>query len=162
MMTRRVSLQFASALLLTMLSLFTAFAGRAGASDSGVTVAGEIELSAGWARAMLPGQPTGGGYITITNKGASPDRLLSVASPAAAMVEVHSMTMKDDVMVMRPVEGGLEIPAGATVELKPGGFHLMFMQVTEPFASGADVTVTLNFEKAGKIDVVLPVSATAP
>ena len=71
------------------------------------------------------------------------------------------MEMVNDVMTMRPVEGGLEIPAGATVELKPGGTHLMFMMVTEPFKEGGEVPVTLEFEKAGKVDLELPVDARA-
>jgi copper(I)-binding protein len=73
-------------------------------------------------------------------------------------VEIHVMEMANDVMTMRPLVGGLEIPAGATVELKPGGAHLMFMMVTEPFKEGGEVPVTLEFEKAGKVDLTLPVT----
>lgn len=123
--------------------------------------AGDLEIKAAWARAMLPGQPTGGAYLTITNGGATADRLLGATSPNAGKVEIHTMSMKDNVMVMRPVEGGLEIPAGASIELKSGGEHLMFMNVTEPFKEGASVPVTLEFEKAGKIDLNLPVQAKA-
>lgn len=121
-----------------------------------VTV-GDLEITAYRAKAMLPGQPTGGGFLTITNKGAAADRLLSVASPSAPMVEIHTMEVVNNVMTMRPVEGGLEIAAGATVELKPGGMHLMFMHVAEPFKEGTTVPVTLEFEKAGKIELTLPV-----
>jgi periplasmic copper chaperone A len=127
------------------------------AADAGG--AGDIELTGGWARAMLPGQPTGGAYVTITNKGAEADRLVGASSPAAGKVEVHTMTVVNDVMTMRPAEGGLEIPAGGAVELKPGGFHLMFMQVSQPFQAGGEVPVTLEFERAGKVELVLPVSA---
>jgi copper(I)-binding protein len=67
------------------------------------------------------------------------------------------MEMKDGVMIMRPVEGGLEIPAGETVELKPGGLHIMFMAVSEPFNEGETVPVTLEFEKAGSVELNLPV-----
>ena len=63
----------------------------------------------------------------------------------------------DDVMVMRPVEGALEIPAGETVELKPGGLHIMFLDVSDPFREGGTVAITLEFEKAGSVDVELPV-----
>ena len=117
-------------------------------------VAGDLEISAYRAKAMLPGQPVGGGYLTIANKGAAPDRLIAVTSPSAGMVEIHVMEMVNDVMTMRPVDGGLEIPAGATVELKPGGTHLMFMMVTEPFKEGGEVPVTLEFEKAGKVELI--------
>ncbi|WEX08450.1 copper chaperone PCu(A)C [Chelativorans sp. AA-79] len=119
--------------------------------------AGDLRIAEPWARAMLPGQPSGGAYMTIRNEGREPDRLVAVSSPAAGKVEVHTMEMKDDVMVMRPVERGLEIPAGGTVDLEPGGLHIMFMEVKTPFAEGADVPVTLEFEKAGKVEVTLPV-----
>jgi copper(I)-binding protein len=124
---------------------------------SAPVTAGDLEITAYRAKAMLPGQPTGGGFMTIANKGAAADRLLSVASPSAPMVEIHTMEVVNDVMTMRPVEGGLEIPAGAMVELKPGGMHLMFMHVTEPFKEGATIPVTLEFEKAGKVELTLPV-----
>ncbi len=123
--------------------------------------AGDLTIAGGWARAMLPGQPAGGGYLTVTNKGKAADKLVAVSSPSAGKVEVHTMEVVNDVMVMRPVEGGVEIPAGATVELKPGGLHVMFMQVKEPFKEGGTVPVTLEFEKAGKVDVALPVQAKA-
>jgi uncharacterized protein YcnI/copper(I)-binding protein len=126
-----------------------------------MVTAGDLEISSYWAKAMLPGQPAGGGYLTIANKGEAPDKLLSVSSAAAAMVEVHTMAVVDNVMTMRPVEGGLEIAPGATVELKPGGTHLMFMQVAQPFSEGTTVPVTLQFEKAGKVEITLPVRKAA-
>ncbi len=119
--------------------------------------AGDLSITGAWARAMLPGQPTGGGYLTITNKGESADRLVSAASTSAGKVEIHTMEVANNVMVMRPVEGGLDIPPGATVELKPGGLHVMFMAVKEPFKPGASVALTLEFEKAGRVEVTLPV-----
>jgi periplasmic copper chaperone A len=122
-----------------------------------LVTAGDLEISAYWAKAMLPSQPVGAGYLSIANKGGAADRLLSVSSPASGKVEIHIMEVVNDVMTMRPVDGGLEIPAGATVELKPGGMHLMFMEVKEPFRDGATVPVTLEFEKAGKVEVALPV-----
>lgn len=133
-----------------------------GTATSGEVRAGHLTLAGGWLRAMLPGQPAGGGYVTITNGGPEPDRLVGVSAPAAGRSEVHEMKVVNDVMTMRPVEGGLEIPAGATVELKPGGLHLMFMQVTQPFAEGATVPVTLEFEKTGKVELMLPVRAAGP
>lgn len=126
-----------------------------------VVTAGGLEISSYWAKAMLPGQPAGGGYLSVTNKGDAPDRLLSASSPASGMVEIHTMEVVDDVMTMRPVEGGLEIAPGATVELKPGGMHLMFMQVAKPFGEGETVPVTLQFEKAGAVEIALPVRKTA-
>jgi copper(I)-binding protein len=121
--------------------------------------AGDLEIGGIWTRAMLPGQPVGGGYFTITNKGESADRLISISSPDAGSAEIHSMVMKDNIMVMRPVEGGLDIPPGGTVELKPGHFHLMFMGVKKPFRQGDTIPVTLEFERAGKVEITMPVEA---
>ncbi|PWJ80885.1 hypothetical protein C7441_1115 [Pseudaminobacter salicylatoxidans] len=130
-----------------------------GGHEAAPVKAGDLEISGAWARAMLPGQPTGGAYLTIANKGKAADKLVGATSPNAGKVEVHTMEVKDDVMVMRSVEGGLEIPAGETVELKPGGFHVMFMGVKEAFKEGATVPVTLEFEHAGKVDMQVPVKA---
>ncbi len=127
------------------------------ASDA--VAVGDLTITGAWARAMLPGQPAGGGYLTVVNKGQVADKLVSASSPVAEKVEIHTMEVVNDVMVMRPVEGGLDIPAGATVELKPGGLHVMFMAVKEPFKEGGSVPVTLEFEKAGKVEVMLPVRA---
>jgi hypothetical protein len=133
----------------------------AGATEAAPVKVGDLEITGAWARAMLPGQPTGGAYLTIANTGKAADKLIGVSSPNAAKVEVHTMSMKDNVMVMRPVEGGLEIPADETVELKPGGFHVMFMGVKEAFKEGASVPVTLQFEHAGKVELKLPVKSAA-
>jgi periplasmic copper chaperone A len=129
--------------------------GGAGGScvDLDAVVVDDIELSGAWARAMLPGQPAGGGYITITNRGTQADRLLSASSPRAGRVEIHAMEIVDDVMTMRPVGDGLAIEPGETVTLAPGGLHVMFMDVRGPFAEGESVSVTLEFEKAGPAEV---------
>jgi uncharacterized protein YcnI/copper(I)-binding protein len=130
-------------------------AGQGGGEQA--VVAGDLEITAAWARAMLPGQPAGGGYLTIANKGDEADRLVGASASAAGRVEIHTMEVVDDVMVMRPVDGGLEIPAGEMVELKPGGLHIMFLDVSDPFREGGTVPVRLEFEKAGSVDVELPV-----
>ncbi len=118
---------------------------------------GALEISQPWARATAPTAPTGGGFLTITNKGTTPDRLIAVHSPAAGKVQVHEMKMDGNIMRMRALEHGLEIPAGATVKLAPGGFHLMMMNLKGPLKQGSKVPVTLVFEKAGSIDVELDV-----
>lgn len=128
-------------------------------AKTGSASAGAIAVTAGFARAMLPGQKVGGGYLTIANTGSAPDRLLSAASPVAASVDLHEMEMKGDVMTMRPLEGPLDIPAGATVDLKPGSTHLMFTGVTPPFSQGGAIPLTLTFEKAGEVRMTLPVAA---
>lgn len=151
-------LQFAAACVLTAFSLIAGLGHSQGMEmKSEPVTAGDLEITSGWVRAMLPGQPAGGGFFIVTNKGAAADRLVAASSPKAGRMEIHTMEIVNDVMVMRPVAGGLEIPAGATVELKPGGLHVMFMEVADPYQEGSTVPVTLEFEKAGKVDLVLPV-----
>lgn len=151
-------LQFAAACVLTAFSLIAGLAPSQGMDmKSEPVTAGDLEISSGWVRAMLPGQPAGGGFFIVTNKGAAADRLVAASSAKAGRMEIHTMEIVNDVMVMRPVAGGLEIPAGTSVELKPGGLHVMFMEVAEPFQEGGTVPVTLEFEKAGKVDLMLPV-----
>lgn len=107
---------------------------------------------------------TGVGFLVVANLGSDDDRLLSARSPAADSVEIHEMSMNDGVMRMRALGDGLAIPAGATVELAPGGIHLMLIGVHEALAAGSTVDVELQFEKAGTTTVTMPVQArkTAP
>jgi len=110
-----------------------------------------------FSRATPAGAKVGVGYMTITNKSATADRLVSASSPAAAKVEVHEMSMQDNVMRMRELSRGLPIDGGKSVSLAPGGYHLMLMGLKAPLKQGDKVPVTLNFEKAGKVDVTLDV-----
>lgn len=118
---------------------------------------GALVISHPWARATAPTAPAGGGYLTVTNTGTTPDRLVTVQSPAAGLIQIHEMKMDGNVMRMRELDHGMEIPAGATVTLAPGGFHLMMMQLKGQLKQGSKVPVTLTFEKAGSIDVELDV-----
>ena len=127
--------------------------------SAGEATAGAIVVSDFWTRATLPNQKVGGGYMVITNNGEEEDRLVSISSPASGEVEVHEMSMENDIMRMRPLEGGIVIPAGETVELAPGGYHLMFQELEEGFVEGETVAVTLTFEKAGDVTLELPVLA---
>ncbi|MNS92928.1 hypothetical protein D3C72_1270760 [compost metagenome] len=127
--------------------------------DMDVVKGGSLEVSGGTTKAMLPGQPVGGGYVSIKNTGDSDDKLVGVESSAAGRAEIHEMAMVNDVMKMRKLDDGIVIPAGQTVELKPGGLHMMFFDVKKPFAEGDKVPVTLIFEKAGKVDIVLSAGA---
>ena len=115
--------------------------------------AGGLKISAAWARATPKGAPVGGGYLTITNDGTAADRLVGGSSDLAAHFEVHNMTMENGVMKMRPVDAGIEIKPGQTVELKPGGFHVMFVGLKKPFVQGDHIKATLKFEKAGDVPV---------
>jgi len=120
---------------------------------------GSLEIGHPWARATPPTAPTGGGFLTITNKGTAADRLVSASSPAAASVQVHEMKMEGNVMRMRELANGLEIAPGATVTLAPGGLHMMMMGLKAPLKQGEKVPLTLVFEKAGTIDVEIAVEA---
>jgi uncharacterized protein YcnI/copper(I)-binding protein len=122
---------------------------------------GSLALSGAFTRATLPAAKVGGGYVTITNTGADGDRLVAVTSPAAQKVELHEMKMEGDQMKMGPKEDGIEIPAGETVTLAPGGVHIMFMGLAAPFVEGETVPVTLTFEKTGTVEIELMVGAVA-
>jgi len=123
--------------------------------------AGDLVISQAWSRATPGGAKVGGGYLTIENKGSAPDRLIGGSAEIAAKVQVHEMSMNNGVMTMRPVEGGVTIEPGKTVKLAPGGYHLMIMDLKGPFKQGEKVPVTLEFEKAGKVQVTLDVGSIA-
>ena len=119
--------------------------------------AGDLVITQGWSRAAGQGGQ-GAGYMTIANRGAAPDRLLSASSPAAPKLELHAHIRDGDVMRMREVPS-IEIPAGRTVSMQPGGLHLMFMGLSQPLAQGTTVPVTLRFERAGEVQVNLAIQA---
>jgi copper(I)-binding protein len=120
---------------------------------------GDLVVTAPWVRATPRGAPVAGGYVAITNNGREPDRLVGGSFAAAGRFEVHEMSMEGGVMRMRPVADGLEIKPGQTVELKPGGVHLMFMGLKEQLKAGDTVMGTLEFAKAGKVEIAYPVRA---
>ena len=121
--------------------------------------ASPITIERPWARASAPGQTVGGGFMTILHQGATEDRLVSATTPIAREVRIHTMNMDGGVMRMRPVEGGLAIPAGGRVVLQPGGLHLMFMELSAPLVAGSSFPVTLRFANAGDIKVEFNVEA---
>ena len=133
-------------------------------SSQATAAADAIAVSDAWAAATPNGATVGGGYLTIANNGDASDALKSATSPRSPRVELHEMSMQGNMMQMRPV-ARLEIPAHGSVALAPGGYHLMFNDITAPFVAGQDVPVTLTFEHHAPITVTLPVrdrSATAP
>jgi len=155
--------------LFAVLYLFIHFAPRAhaheGMDHSGesaqyeILVLGDIEIANAFARATLPNAPVGGGFMTITNTGSEDDTLVSVEAEVAKDVQLHEMAVENDVMKMRELDGGIPLPAGETVTLAPGGLHVMFMGLGQPFLEGECVEVTLTFEKAGTVDFCMPVAA---
>ena len=118
---------------------------------------GNLVLDQAWTRATPGGAKVGGGYLTIQNKGATADRLIGGSSPVAGHVEVHEMAMNNGVMTMRLLKDGLPIPAGQSVKLEPGGYHIMLMELKAPLKKGEKIPVTLKFEKAGDVNVTLDV-----
>lgn len=122
---------------------------------------GDLALNGPFARATLPNAPVAGGFLTIVNSGAEDDRLVSASAAIADETQIHEMAMEGDVMKMRPLPDGIAIPAGESVVLEPGGFHLMFMGLKGAFVEGETVPVTLTFEKAGPVEVGLHVGAPA-
>lgn len=123
---------------------------------------GSLVIEAPWARATPGGAQVGGGYMKITNSGKEADRLIGGSLPIAGEVEVHEMTMVGDLMKMRRLPDGLEIKPGATVELKPGGSHLMFTGLRGGLKAGEAIRGTLVFQKAGTVEVeyrVAPIGA---
>ena len=124
---------------------------------------GSIEIEHPWARATPKGATIAGGYVKVTNTGKEADRLIGGSLPNAGRFEIHQMTMNNGVMQMRPVSGGLEIKAGESVELKPGSYHLMFLDLKQPLVNKQPVKGTLIFEKAGTVEIeytVEPIGGT--
>jgi copper(I)-binding protein len=121
-----------------------------------------IEVKDAWARVSVPGQKASGAFMKITSRDGA--RLVSASSPVAGVTEVHEMKMEGDVMKMRAVAGGLDLPPGKTVELKPGGYHVMLMDLKAPLQTGSTVPLTLVFQDAkgvqSKLELKLPVAAS--
>ena len=127
--------------------------------------AGDLTIEQPWIRATPGGAKVAGGYLRVTNTGTVADRLVATSIPEAGRGEVHEMSVEGGIMKMRPVPGGLEIRPGATVELKPGGFHLMFLDLREGLKEGQAIRGTLTFERAGTVEVtfgVAPIGARGP
>ena len=125
---------------------------------------GSIKIGHPWTRATAPGAKTGGGFLKLENKG-SEDRLVSASATVSEAVELHSMSMEGDVMKMRKLDKGIELPAGKTVELKPGGLHMMLVGLKAPLKEGQSFALKLKFEKAGEITVDVKIDklgASAP
>lgn len=132
------------------------------ASAQDATAAVGIENA--WARPTAAGQKVGGAYVTLKG-GSRPDRLIGASAAMAERVELHSMSMDGDVMRMRQVDA-IDVPAGQQVELKPGGYHLMLMDLRQPLKPGSTVPLSLVFRDAAgaerKLEVQAPVATMPP
>lgn len=139
------------------LALIAALAG-------GSVFAQTVEVKDAWARTSVPGQKATGAFMKLTAKDGA--KLVAIATPAAGVAEVHEMKMDGDVMKMRAVPGGLDLPAGKTVELKPGGYHVMLMDLKAALPKDSTVPLTLTFKDAkgveSKLELTVPVATMAP
>jgi copper(I)-binding protein len=115
--------------------------------------AGDLVITQAWSRATPGGAKVGGGYLTIENKGSVPDRLIGGSAAVADKIQVHEMATNNGVMTMRPLDKGLVIEPGKTVNLAPGGYHLMLLDLKSPLKQGDKLPVTLEFERAGKVSL---------
>lgn len=116
---------------------------------------GKVRIDHPWSRPTPPGTPMGVGYLVIVNNSKKDITLIAAETPRAGHVSIHESLMKDGVMRMQPVKGGLKIPAGDMVELKPHGYHLMLEQLKEPLKAGERVPLSLNFDGAETMKVEL-------
>ena len=122
---------------------------------------GDLTIEGPWARASIGAARAGAAYLTIVNRGAAVDRLVSVATPLAKRAGLHTTLNEGGVMKMRPA-GPLEISPGATTGLEPGALHVMLMGLKAPLVEGESFLLTLTFERAGPVEVTVPIlSATA-
>jgi hypothetical protein len=144
--------------LLALVAATVAVAPEGKAMDHRMVRAGDLVIENAWVRATPPGARAGGGYVTIRNEGVAADRLIAGRADFAGRVEIHEMRMEGEVMQMRPLPDGLEIPAGDTVTLKPGGYHVMFMGLKQGLEAGHAVSVTLIFDRAGAVELIFPVA----
>lgn len=145
---------------MTLTKIITAVAALA----CSAAFAQNVEVKDAWVRATVPGQTATGAFMTLTAKDSV--RLMGGASPATGVAEVHEMKMDGDIMRMRALPDGLALPAGQAVQLKPGSYHIMLMDLKAPLAKDSTVPLTLVFKDAkgveSRLELKVPVAMTAP
>ena len=133
-------------------------------SLTGIASAQNVDVKGAWARATVQGQKATGAFMTLTSK--TNAKLVGATSSVAGVTEVHEMKMDNGVMKMKAVEGGLELPAGKATSLKPGGYHVMLMDLKLPLQKDTTIPLTLVFKDAkgveSKMELKVPVAQTAP
>ena len=139
-------------LVLTVSSLlFASF------SNAGEFKIENLVITDTWTRATPKNASAGGAFLTIYNSGTKPEILVGGSSPASTKVEVHETSIEDGIMKMRHLHQGLTIPSGETIEMAPGGHHIMLIGITEPFTEGDSIPLTLEFKNSGTVDINLDV-----
>jgi hypothetical protein len=132
----------------------------AGAVQAHEYTLGKITIGHPWARPTAEGISSGAAYFSLKNSGDDADRLVSAESPIAAKTQIHETIDHNGVMKMRPAEGGVAVEPGATVEFKPGAYHVMLFDLKHKLALGEHIPLTLTFAKAGSIEVSVYVEKT--
>lgn len=135
--------------------LFALAAALAAMTGAAMAQTGQVKVENAWARATPAGASTAAIYLTV--EAPTADKLVSVATPAAQEAELHTMSMENGVMKMRALPGGIDLPAGQKVTLKPGGMHIMLSALTGPLKEGESVPLTLTFAKSGAQQISVPV-----
>lgn len=134
------------------------------ALSAGTLYAQTVDVKDAWARATVQGQTATGAFMKLTAKDGA--KLVAVSSPVAGVAQVHEMKMDGGVMKMRAVEGGLDLPVGQAVELKPGGYHVMLMDLKVALKKDTTIPLTLVFKDAKGVEtrseLKVPVMAAAP
>ena len=130
------------------MSLFALFVALVGMTQP--VLAGEIMFSSLQFRATVGSMSSSSAYVSVMNHGKMADRLLDATSNLARKTELHLMEMDNGVMRMRPIKGGIELPAGKTIHLAPGGYHVMLMGLKAPLTAGSTFEITLVFQNAGE------------
>jgi periplasmic copper chaperone A len=139
-----------------MMAILTAVAPAALAQAGGTS---SIAVEQPWARATPAGAMTGAIYMTLANKTKEADRLTAASSDVATKVQIHEMAVVNGIMKMRQLVDGLAIPAGGSVTLKPGGYHVMLIGLKKQLIAGQTLPLTLTFAKAGDISITVPIQA---
>ena len=149
---RRTLLEISAAISLTLAAILTSVGGASASS---------VMITEAFARASAtPKAAAGAAYVSLMNHGEEPDRLISAASPAARTAEIHKSEVVDGVMKMSEA-GPLDIPVHGTLQMKPGGYHIMLIGLVKPLNKGDEIEITLTFEKAGAVVVKVPVGDVA-
>lgn len=142
-----------------VIAIIVVAAGAAVGAQAHEHVQGSLTIVHPWSRATAPSQKAGGVYLKIQNAGGQPDRLIGIETDMADAASLHATTRDGDIVIMRPVEGGVEVPANGEVELAPGGQHVMLFGLHQQLIKEATIALTLIFERAGRFEIVAVVEA---
>ena len=145
-----------------MTAIYRALLGAALCASSVWANAQSLHVENAWSRAMPPTAPAAAAYFDLHNGGDRPDRLIGAKTPIAGKAEIHEHAHVDGLMQMREVSGGVPVAVDERVSFKPGGYHVMFLELPRQLADGEQFPLTLIFERAGEVTVEVPVRRTAP